>query len=247
MVVDEDGAVTSCNRTFSDIWGLRPGLIIPGIDEPALHHAVASTADPDKLNSCLKYMYARQDLAVRDEYVLNSGKVVDAYSTPMMGPDGKYYGRVWYCRDITDRKKAESALLNEKNKLETILDNMADGVSIQDTNFRILYQNRSIIETYGAHTGEHCYSVYEDRQEVCDGCPVAVSFRDGAVHTIERTTTTDKSTVHAEINSAPLRDSYGRVVAGIESIRDITEWKRSQDEIRKLNEELEVKRIRRAG
>jgi len=247
LVVDEDNTVTSCNRRFSEIWGVSDGLIKPGMYEPALYSAASSTSGQEKLNSCLKCMDGRRDFAGRDEYALKGGTVVDVYTTPMLGPDGKYYGRVWYCRDITHRKKTEAALQQEKNKLETILNNITDGVSIQDAGFRVLYQNHSVVEMYGAHTGEHCYSAYEDRQEVCDGCPVAASFKDGAVHTAETTMTVGGRTVHAEIKSAPLRDMYGRVVASIESIRDITDRKRSEEEIKRLNEELDVKRMRKAG
>ncbi len=247
LVVDVENTVTSCNQRFTDIWGLSPGLLKPGMEEPELHHAIASMHVQDQMVSCLKYMDGRKDMVGRNEYVLNDRKVVDVYTTPMLGPNGKYYGRVWYCRDITNKKKAEDALLQEKNKLETILDNITDGVSIQDTGFRILYQNHSIVEMYGAHTGEHCYRAYEDRQQVCDGCPLVASFRDGAVHTLEKTTTVGGRTVHVEIKSAPLRDMYGRVVANIESIRDITDTKRSEKEIKRLNEDLDTNRVQRAG
>jgi len=36
----------------------------------------------------------------------------------MVGPDGRYYGRIWYYRDITERKRAEAELKKAKNTAE---------------------------------------------------------------------------------------------------------------------------------
>jgi len=45
-------------------------------------------------------------------------------------------------RDITERKQEEIALLNEKNRSEAIIAAIGDGISIQDRNFKVIYQNQ---------------------------------------------------------------------------------------------------------
>lgn len=130
---------------------------------------------------------------------------------------------------------AEAALMDEKKKLESILESMADAVSIQDTEFKVLYQNQPHKTMIGEHVGQYCYKAYERRKQVCDGCPVAAAFRDGMTHTAERAAATDKGKVVVEISASPLRDSSGKIIAGIEAVRDVTERKRAEETLTETN------------
>ena len=40
----------------------------------------------------------------------------------MFGVDGRYYGRVWYFRDITERKRAEERLRDTEQKYRTVFE-----------------------------------------------------------------------------------------------------------------------------
>jgi len=126
-------------------------------------------------------------------------------------------------------EKAES----EHSKLDAILAAIGDGISIQDRNFKVLYQNRVHKELAGDHTGELCYVAYERRSEPCRGCPVEASFQDSRVHKAERTGKTDKGTLYVEITASPIINQRGEVYAGIEVVRDITKRKRMTEEILK--------------
>jgi two-component system cell cycle sensor histidine kinase/response regulator CckA len=125
-------------------------------------------------------------------------------------------------RDISERRQAERALIQEKNKFEAIIAAIGDGISIQDRNFKILYQNQVHKNLIGDHVGEFCYQAYEHSDAVCQNCPVAQSFQDGMIHTMERSTATGRGTRYVEITTSPLRDEAGGIIAGIEAVRDIT-------------------------
>lgn len=118
-----------------------------------------------------------------------------------------------------------------------ILDAMGDGVSIQDTEFRVIYQNQVHKNIIGDHQGEYCYRVYECREAVCEGCPVEMSFRDGGIHTTVRSAPTDRGVVYVEVTASPLRDRAGNIIAGIEVVRDITEHRRMDELLRKASTE----------
>ena len=118
--------------------------------------------------------------------------------------------------------------------LEGIMSAIGDGISIQDLDFRVLYQNPVHKQFTGDHKGEHCYTAFSKRDKVCDGCPVALSFQDGQVHKLAKEGRTDNGTVHIEITASPLRDATGRVIAGIEVVRDVTEKKIKEEELRAL-------------
>jgi PAS domain S-box-containing protein len=141
-------------------------------------------------------------------------------------------------RFLAKRKRAEEALKvavvkteEEKAKSEAIIAGIGDGISIQDTNFKVLYQNRIHKDFIGDHVGEFCYEGYERKDHVCQGCPVATSFKDGRIHTTERTVLRDDKMSYFEITASPLRDSTGEIIAGIEVVRDVTERKTLEEQL----------------
>jgi PAS domain S-box-containing protein len=128
---------------------------------------------------------------------------------------------------MNDKEQIISEIV-EKGVFEAI----GDGVSIQDTNFKILYQNNSHKKIIGNHVGEYCYNAYEKNEKVCTGCPLADTFKDGEIHTRERSAPTDKGTIYVEITSSPIKVPSGEIIAGIEVVRDITERKQIAEALR---------------
>jgi hypothetical protein len=84
----------------------------------------------------------------------------------------------------------------------------------------------------GDHVGELCYAAYQHGDHVCGGCPVALSYRDGGIHTVERTAATANGTHFAEVTASSVRDADNRVVAGIELVRNITDRKRTEEALK---------------
>ena len=110
-----------------------------------------------------------------------------------------------------------------KIPMQNIIDAVGDGISIQDTQFRILYQNQSHKALMGDHVGEYCYKAYERREQVCEGCHLVQSFRDGKIHRTVQRRVKDKGKFYFEIISSPVKDEKGGIIACIESVRDVTE------------------------
>jgi len=141
--------------------------------------------------------------------------------------------------DITEHKEAEEALQVEKNKLQSLIDAMEDTVTIQDTEYNIIYQNEpSRIASGGDHVGEKCYRAYEGRETMCDGCPVEKAFKDGKSHTSERKTAIEGKVAFWENTANPVIDTEGRVVSCLELARDVTERKRIEEALRDSEEKL---------
>ncbi|GLI37306.1 PAS domain-containing protein [Geobacter hydrogenophilus] len=129
---------------------------------------------------------------------------------------------------------------DEREKSDAIIAALGEGISIQDRNFRILYQNEGHRKiTGGNHVGKFCYEAYRRNDHVCDDCPVAQCFADGKVHMRENPNTSGGDAEYVAISASPLRDATGEIVAGIELVRDITERKRAEQQIRILNAQLE--------
>jgi len=140
--------------------------------------------------------------------------------------------------ELAELKAAMIKAEEEKRKAEAIIAAIGDGISIEDTNFKVLYQNQALINLVGDHVGEFCYKAFHRIDQVCEGCQVALSFNDGNIHTVERSVLTDNGIIYVENTASPLRDSTGKIIAGIEVVRNVTSRKNAEEELRKSNESL---------
>ena len=169
-------------------------------------------------------------------------RYVEVSTSPIIDEKGKVVNVIYVARDITERKQAEMTiegslkrLEEEKAKTESIIAAIGDAISIQDTDFKVLYQNKIHKDIMGDQKGEYCYKKYEHRGHICEGCPVNMSFKDGKIHTEERIMIIGEEKVYFEITASPLRDSTGNIIAGIEVARNVTERKKAEDQIQDLS------------
>lgn len=147
-----------------------------------------------------------------------------------------YNRRVSGVRSALEKALHEALLTaeSERAKMAAVVEAMGDAISIQDTQLTVLYQNRAHQELLGAHLGEQCYRAYRSESEVCPDCHLVQAFGDGAVHRAEmQMQILSEQTRCVEIIASPLRDPAGRIIAGIQVVRDITERKLAEQAARK--------------
>src|SRR5659263_130443 len=186
-----------------------------------------------------------------DSLIFHEGTVIDQIINPTNHEIGirLLFGSVFIVLGIYIQsgiarfKKAEDALKvavikaeDEKNKTNAIIESIGDGIIIQDTDYKIVYQNQIQNEIYGNRAGEYCYKAYEGRDAICEDCPIELSFKDGKIHKTERSVPTDKGILYVELTGSPLRDSAGKIIAGIKVVRDITGLKRVEETLRESEE-----------
>ena len=143
---------------------------------------------------------------------------------------------IW--RDVTDLKSSTESLGNaikhidgEKIEAGAVVAAMGNAVGMLGRDFKVLYQNPISIGLVGNHVGKYCYSAIEGKNTICEGCPVAASFKDGKIHTVVRRTQTDRGVLYWENTASVVRDSEGMIVAAVEVCRDVTQQKRAEDEL----------------
>lgn len=129
-------------------------------------------------------------------------------------------------------RKVAAQLIKEIAKAEGVISAIGDGISIVDRTYRILYENQVHKDMLGTHVGNHCYEAYQRSEGVCGGCPIALTFKDGNVHTVERELRGEKEARHMEITASPLKNGKGEIIAGIEVVRDITKRKWIEEMLR---------------
>jgi diguanylate cyclase (GGDEF)-like protein/PAS domain S-box-containing protein len=112
LVVNENGKIISYNQQFIDLWKLPAYMVSAQLDAPVLLAVADQVENPELFVERVKDLYQHRDEKSREEIRLKDGKIIDRYSAPINAKDGRYYGRVWYFHDITERKKAEDLIRN---------------------------------------------------------------------------------------------------------------------------------------
>jgi len=141
--------------------------------------------------------------------------------------------------EVKERKLAEEALQTEKNKLQSVIDAMEEGLTIRDRDYNLIYQNKPSRMASGDHLGEKCYQAIEGLESVCDGCPVEKAFSDGKSHTSDRKVILPSGEVIFWDNTAnPIRNAVGEIVSCLEVGRNITERKQAEEREKELQKEL---------
>jgi PAS domain S-box-containing protein len=174
------------------------------------------------------------------EMTTPDGKVWLVKGSPILDASGDVAGLVEITRDITNRKQAEEALQAEKNKLQSVIGAMEDGLNIMDKDYNIIYQNELPRRLFGDHLGEKCYRVYGSSEAVCNGCPVKKAFKDGKSHTSEREILAPSGEIDLwETTASPIRNAGGKIVSCLEIARGITERKKAEEELQTEKNKLQ--------
>jgi diguanylate cyclase (GGDEF)-like protein/PAS domain S-box-containing protein len=107
LVVDESDHILLANKQFGLHFGIPDELLSTRDDHIVLKHVTDQVEDPDGFVERVRYLASHRDEKSRDELRFKNGKVFDRYSAPLVDSKGQYRGRIWYFRDITDRKLSE--------------------------------------------------------------------------------------------------------------------------------------------
>ncbi|NMB79707.1 MAG: hypothetical protein GYA23_11515, partial [Methanomicrobiales archaeon] len=125
LVVDENKKIFSFNHTFADLWGIPESVLATRSDDLALAQVITTVEDPVAFLAKVEYLYEHRTEKSHDEVRLKGGKILERFSSPMIGKDGTYFGRVWYFLDITARKEAEAEVRKKTDELHTAYEQLA--------------------------------------------------------------------------------------------------------------------------
>ena len=239
LVIDENARIVSHNQQFIDLWAIPVDMVRAGLDEPVLQSVLGQIQDPDIFLNKVNYLYEHKAERSHDEIRLKDGRIIDRHSAPVIGADGKYFGRVWYFRDISERRRSERALAESEARFRQMADTMGqvfwmaspDGSSM-------IYVSPAFEKIWGwtcpelyadpllwmkAIHPEDAPNVVASLERLAQGNAYDIEFRitrrDGVVRWIN-----DRGYVNC--------DDAGRVVLTTGISTDVTDRKRSEVELR---------------
>ena len=142
------------------------------------------------------------------------------------------------CRDTTERKQMEEALLYEQGLLRAIMDNMPDHVYFKDKQSRFLKMSRSQANRFGLDNPvqavgktdfdffaeAHARPAFEDEKRIMETGIAIVDVE-------EKESWPDGQETWVSTTKAPLQNTQGEIIGTFGISRDITERKRIEKEL----------------
>ena len=106
LIVDASARIITYNRHFVELWNIPPQLVKVGVDEPVLMTVASRMKNQAEFLARVRYLYDHPELESHEELEAADGRIIDRYSGSLYGAQRNYLGRIWFFRDITERKRA---------------------------------------------------------------------------------------------------------------------------------------------
>ena len=223
LVVDAEGKKILQNQRMNEMWKIPPEIADNRDDAAQLQFVMSRVKNPGPFAEKVAYLYSHRDEVSWDEIELVDGLVLERYSSPVFGKDGKYYGRISTFRDITKRKRAEES----QTRLATAVEQAAEAVVITDTEGKVLYVNPAFEAVTGysqkeilgqnprmLKSGKHDDSFYRR---------MWAALVNGGVWSGRLINKRKDGTLfEEEATISPVRDSNGRITNYVGVKRDVT-------------------------
>jgi PAS domain S-box-containing protein len=225
LIVDKEGNKILQNQRMIDLWNIPREFTDTGDDKQLLEWVTAHVKNPRQFVEKVIYLYAHLDEVSRDEIELIDGRFFDRYSAPVLSKDGKYYGRIWTFRDITEQRRTEAQIAEQA----ALLDKAQDAILVRDLEGKILFWNKGAEHMHGwtrqEATGQNVIELYySDPKKFKEANALTISL--GEWHGELQHLTKDRGEITVEARWTLIRDNEGHPKSILAINTDITEKKK---------------------
>ncbi|MDY6896643.1 MAG: PAS domain S-box protein, partial [Cyanobacteriota bacterium] len=246
LFVDENQKVLSCNQHFVELWQIPQSVIETGDEQQFLASIIGKFTNLGEFVDEVEDLYNDVEKSVRDEIDLGDGRTFERYCAPVNSALGEYFGRVWYFRDITERKAAEKSLLRTNSVLKAQQEASIDGILVVDEHRESISYNQRFLDLWQIpqstiETGKH-EAIFASMLEKSENPEEFVSTLE---YIFEHPDKSCRNEIHLKDGKTLERyiasvlslagDNYGKIFY----FRDITERKQAEAKLRQQTQELE--------
>jgi PAS domain S-box-containing protein len=239
-VVDEDNIIIDTNPAFTRLFGYERDEVIGS--------SIFDFLDEEAEKVVRRKLYEREaGMSSSYETAIISrtdGLIPVLVSGSPIVESGEVVGKIGIIKDFRTQITLREAIKEEKEKSEAIMDSMVDHLLVIDRDYRIVKANLAVRISIGRDIqGENCHEILHGIKERCflhgEECPVKMVFDTGkSFRVVHEHIGTGGNKVFHEIIAYPVKDKHGEVKHAVETMRDITERKKFEDEIELKNIEL---------
>jgi two-component system sensor histidine kinase/response regulator len=145
--------------------------------------------------------------------------------------------------DVTQRRKIEGSLRESKERLRTVMETIVDPVVVYDGQGKVTYLNPAFTRVFGWISDEiigNRIDFVPDKEILATQKAVTRVFKGENISGFEtERTTKNGSTISVRVGAALILDSQGKHDGIVVNFQDITREKLAQDELNRMNQELE--------
>jgi PAS domain S-box-containing protein len=178
---------------------------------------------------------------------------VSVTASPIKDGSGKVIGASKVARDISERKQAEESLRASKAELQTIVENLDEGVVVSDINGQVLHFNRAALAMHAfasldeirRHLKEFAnifeLSALDGMVWAVDQWPLARVLHGEKLNDLEvriRRIRSDWQRIYS-YNGTLVRNAAGKPMLAVVTVRDITDRKKAEEMLRLLESAVE--------
>ncbi len=176
---------------------------------------------------------------------------VSVNGRPLLDENGVSMGGLVVARDITELKRTQIQLENQTQLLETIFNNMSDGVVVADENGEYIMANPAAEQMNGQRFDDldlpqssEQYGIFDPTTESLfppDQLPLARAIKGESTDNVEMHVKNEQLSqkIYLSVNGRPLLDENGVSRGGVVVAHNITELKQAETELKKIVSQLE--------
>lgn len=147
VVTSLQGQVMDFNQDFISMWNFESSRF-PGITPDEIsEHVVGMLEDPRQGLEILEAISNDPLCSIQRLVILKDGRQLEG-SMSIMYMDGQPTGRIWFYRDVTQRKKDEAALIASEVQNRAIVHAVPDVMIRMNLEGKVLYQSIPDSDTY---------------------------------------------------------------------------------------------------
>ena len=245
LAVDAHGKTIKANRRFADLWHIPKAALDTKDDQVLLNCIMDQLSEPEAFLRKVQAFYESNEEDM-DTVLFKDGRVYERYSTPLTMADSAI-GRVWFFRDITERKRAEDALRASHVRFARIAERAEEVIWEVDATGLYTYVSDGCRRVWGYDASEvvnklHFYDLHpeEGREEFKRGAMAAFAQKESFRGLPNMIVTKDGRVRWMSTNGLPMLEDDGRLAGYIGADTDITERRNAEEAVRASEERFRV-------